>query len=70
MRRSINRLWPMLVCALLIFTSLPLWAATCRVTMTGAASNDGSDWTTHAITLQGALGNGTCSEIWLAKGVY
>jgi len=70
MRGSINRLWLMLACALLILTSLPLWAAICRVTTTGTVSNDGSDWTTHAITLQGALGNGSCSEIWLAKGVY
>ncbi len=70
MRRSINRLWPMLVCALLILTSSPVWAAVCRVTKTGTVSNDGSDWTTHAITLQGALGNGSCSEIWLARGVY
>ncbi|QBB70974.1 hypothetical protein ELE36_11785 [Pseudolysobacter antarcticus] len=70
MRCSKNGLLPLLVCASLILTSLPLWAATCRVTTTGIASNDGSDWTTHAITLQGALSNSACSEIWLAKGVY
>lgn len=47
----------------------PALAATCQVTTTGAGSQDGSNWT-NAATLQGALGNASCTEIWVAAGVY
>lgn len=47
----------------------PALAATCQVTTTGEGSQDGSSWT-NAATLQGALGNASCTEIWVAAGVY
>ncbi|RME12714.1 MAG: hypothetical protein D6802_03465, partial [Ardenticatenia bacterium] len=35
---------------------------------TGAA--DGSSWTDAYTTVQNALANANCTEIWVAKGVY
>lgn len=48
----------------------PADAATCRVTTAGSAGGDGSDWAAQAKDLHGALGDGACSEIWVAAGVY
>jgi predicted outer membrane repeat protein len=47
----------------------PAQAATCQVTASGAGSQDGSSWA-NAATLQGALGNASCTEIWVKAGVY
>lgn len=44
-------------------------AAVCRVTAGGSAGNDGSSWAL-ATTLEAALATSSCSEIWVAEGVY
>ncbi|XAH25348.1 choice-of-anchor U domain-containing protein [Xylophilus sp. GW821-FHT01B05] len=48
-------------------------AAICRVAADGSAdadaAADGSSWT-PATTLQGALGNANCDEIWVQQGLY
>src|SRR5690606_1627690 len=41
----------------------------CRVTTAGSDSNNGSTWA-QATTLPAALANSSCSEIWVAEGVY
>ena len=56
-----------LLCCLL--TCAPAWAAVCRVTTAGVQNNDGSSWASSMI-LQLALFAPTCTEIWVAKGVY
>ena len=52
---------------LLLACTAPTLAATCRVTPTG--SGDGSDWL-QAASLQGALADAACTEIWVAQGSY
>lgn len=52
---------------LLLACAAPTLAATCRVTPTG--SGDGSDWL-QAASLQGALADAACTEIWVAQGSY
>lgn len=44
-------------------------AATCRVSTSGSAASDGSSWLA-AKSLQGALADTTCTELWLKAGVY
>ncbi len=44
-------------------------AATCRVATDGSAGNDGSSWL-QSMTLQDALGDANCTEIWVKAGVY
>lgn len=44
-------------------------AQVCRVTPTGASGSNGASWAT-ATSLQSALTNAACSEIWVAAGVY
>ncbi|XAH23164.1 choice-of-anchor U domain-containing protein [Xylophilus sp. GW821-FHT01B05] len=44
-------------------------AAICRVATSGNATADGSNWD-QATTLQGALGNANCDEIWVQQGLY
>jgi predicted outer membrane repeat protein len=44
-------------------------ASVCRVTTAGLSSNDGSTWSVP-MDLQTALGAATCTEIWVAAGVY
>ncbi|MBL0163461.1 MAG: hypothetical protein IPP82_07390 [Xanthomonadales bacterium] len=46
------------------------WAATCRVTISGTPGGDGSGWTGEATDLQTALASSTCSEVWVAAGIY
>lgn len=41
----------------------------CRVTTAGASGNSGADWSTP-LDLQSALALSTCSEIWVAAGIY
>ena len=45
-------------------------AATCRVTESGGTGTDGSNWTSQAMTLQSALQDLNCDEIWVATGFY
>jgi uncharacterized repeat protein (TIGR01451 family) len=46
-------------------------AGVCRVIPGGAASGtDGSDWGAQAKSLQSALGDASCGEIWLKQGLY
>ena len=48
----------------------PAWAGICRVTTAGSPLNDGSSWAAP-VALQPALAApGTCTEIWVAKGLY
>jgi predicted outer membrane repeat protein len=55
---------------LLIFFCSPAWAGICRVTTAGSPLNDGSSWAAP-VPLQPALATpGTCTEIWVAKGLY
>lgn len=44
-------------------------ATVCRVTTAGSAANVGYTWAAPT-SLQGALANATCDEIWVAAGVY
>ncbi len=44
-------------------------AAICRAAPTASGSADGATWA-DAMTLQAALGNGGCDEIWLKQGLY
>jgi hypothetical protein len=44
-------------------------AAICRAAPTASGSADGATWA-DAMTLQAALGNGGCDEIWLQQGLY
>ncbi len=44
-------------------------AAICRAAPTASGSADGSTWA-DAMTLQGALANTGCDEIWLKQGLY
>jgi predicted outer membrane repeat protein len=44
-------------------------ASVCRVTTAGLSSNDGSTWSVP-MDLQNALGTSTCTEIWVAAGIY
>ncbi|MBN9342392.1 MAG: hypothetical protein J0H52_20305, partial [Comamonadaceae bacterium] len=44
-------------------------AAICRAAPTAIGSADGATWA-DAMTLQAALGNGGCDEIWLQQGLY
>ncbi len=53
----------------LAFACVPAWAGTCRVTVAGVPSNDGSAWSVP-ISLQAALATSGCTEIWVAAGVY
>lgn len=45
-------------------------AATCRVTAAGSTSGDGTGWDFQAMTLQTAIGEPGCTEIWVAAGIY
>lgn len=54
--------------ALLVFGAAAQ-AATCRVTTSGVAGNGGSTWA-QAKSLSSALASASCSEIWVAAGVY
>ena len=44
-------------------------AAICRAAPTASGNADGATWA-DAMTLQAALGNGGCDEIWLKQGLY
>ena len=44
-------------------------ATICRAAPTASGSADGATWA-GAMTLQAALGNGGCDEIWLKQGLY
>lgn len=58
-------LWLLLPCGLLVAGAAS--AAICRVTTTG--NGNGSSWS-QASSLQSALSNTTCSELWVKKGTY
>lgn len=61
---------------LIIFTflfSLPAYAALCYVKEESSGANNGSSWADayqKGSGLQTALGNSSCTEIWVAKGTY
>ena len=54
--------------ALLLTTSAQ--AQVCRVTVDGTDTGDGSDWNIEAMDLHSALGDASCSDIWVKAGVY
>ncbi|HET8941030.1 MAG TPA: choice-of-anchor Q domain-containing protein [Rudaea sp.] len=60
-----------LVCCLLLILAGagPARADVCRVTTVGQSGNSGADWSL-AMDLPTALSTGTCTEIWVAQGVY
>lgn len=64
-----RRIQQWVVAALLVSAAAWTQAATCRVATTGAAANGGSTWAL-ATTLQSALANANCGEIWIKAGVY
>lgn len=66
MRKPLTLAAALLLAALLV---APAGAATCQVTPSGAGSQDGSSWA-NAAPLQAALGNASCTEIWVQAGVY
>jgi predicted outer membrane repeat protein len=55
---------------LLTMLSLPAWAGVCRVATNGTIFNDGSNWGTPATLVQALSVPGTCTEIWVKKGLY
>jgi hypothetical protein len=48
----------------------PASAGVCYVNGAAAGANDGSSWTNAYLNPQGALGNASCTEIWIAAGTY
>lgn len=60
---------PLLCAAALLALATGAQAATCRVSPTGAAANDGSTWAL-ATTLREAIDRHTCNEIWVQRGSY
>lgn len=44
-------------------------AATCRVSTQGSTSNNGATWAAP-MSLQKALSTASCTEIWVAQGIY
>ena len=58
-----------LVALLIGLACTPSWAAICRVSATGSDFNNGSSWAVPT-SLKQALITGTCTEIWVAKGVH
>lgn len=66
MRRIASRI----LCALFAVAAMPAaHAAACYVTTTGTGTNTGTSWSSP-YDLQTALGNATCTEIWVAAGIY
>lgn len=57
--------WLLISCSLLAAGTVS--AATCRVSPSG--SGNGSSWG-QAASLQGALNNSACTEVWVKKGIY
>lgn len=78
-RRSIDRapeaqypVWAGLLLVLILFGLAFAGLAradVCRVTTTGNASNNGGSWSAP-MDLQTALGASSCTEVWVAAGVY
>lgn len=58
-------LWLLVPCSLLVAGAAG--AATCRVSTSG--SGNGSSWA-QAASLQNALNNNACSEVWVKQGTY
>jgi len=48
----------------------PVSAGVCYVSGAASGANDGSNWTNAYVNAQGALGNGSCTEIWMSAGTY
>lgn len=45
-------------------------AATCRVTLDGTSSGNGSNWGAQAMDLHTALASSACDEVWVKAGIY
>lgn len=50
--------------------SLPSMAALCHVDLSATGANNGQTWGNAYTSLQSALGDTFCTEIWVAEGVY
>lgn len=59
----------LLACLLLACTASGAQAAICRAAPTASGAANGTTWA-DAMTLQAALGNNGCDEIWLKQGLY
>jgi len=71
-------LWLVLLATALLITGLaallsplPVAAAgTCYVDASATGAANGTSWTNAYLTVQDALADATCTEIWVAQGVY
>jgi hypothetical protein len=62
---------PHLLALVCLVWSLPALAARCHVDAGAAsATHDGQGWATAYTDLQDALRDATCTEVWVAQGVY
>ena len=62
---------PHLLALVFLVWSLPALAARCHVDAGAAsATHDGQGWATAYTDLQDALRDATCTEVWVAQGVY
>ena len=65
-----RRRW-LAICAAMLAMPWALTAgAVCYVNAAAAGANTGASWTDAYTDLQSALTNASCSEIWVAQGVY
>jgi hypothetical protein len=55
---------------LLLSTSTAHAATTCYVNDNAAGANNGNSWTDAYTSLQSALADANCTEIWVAAGIY
>ena len=83
MKSSLNRLWHLALALIFAFTpALPMpgglstmtaFAATgplCYVDANASGAHNGNSWTDAYTTVQDALADANCAEIWVTAGVY
>jgi predicted outer membrane repeat protein len=55
---------------LIMSWTLTVSAAVCYVNGTASGANTGASWTDAYTDLQSALNNASCTEVWVAQGIY
>jgi len=65
---NLSRAW--LCAAALLALAGGARADICRVKTDGDAAASGIDWDAQATTLRAAIGNASCTEIWVKRGIY